>query len=65
MAASKPFEEFKECLRVSIRILLDRLNDRLHEDMDGVDYLCVQVDGIQNLVERASYLWATVLKNSK
>ena len=24
----------KECLRVSIRILLDRLNDRLHEDMD-------------------------------
>ena len=56
MAASKPIEEFKECIRVSIRILLDRLSDRLHEDMDGLDYLCVQMDRIQNLVKRASGL---------
>jgi len=39
---------------MSIENVLDRLNDRLHEDMDGIDYLCVQVDRIQNLAQRAS-----------
>ena len=38
MAAVEPIDELKECLRVSIELLLDRLNDRLHEDMDGVDH---------------------------
>lgn len=37
--------------------MLHRLNDRLYEDMDGIDYLCVQVDRIQNLVQRASALY--------
>ena len=37
-------EELKECLGMSIESVLDRLNDRLHEGMDGIDYLCVQVD---------------------
>ena len=50
-------DELKECLRASVEMLLDKLNDRLHEDMDGVDYLCVQLDRIQNLVERASGLY--------
>ena len=50
-------DELKVCLRVSIEMLLDRLNDRLHEDMDGIDYLCVQLDRIQSLVERASTLY--------
>ena len=45
------------CLRASVEMLLDKLNDRLHVDMDGVDYLCVELDGIQNLVERASGLY--------
>lgn len=57
LAAFEAIDELKECLRVSIEVLLDRLNDRLHEDMDGVDYLCVQLDRIQNLVERASGLY--------
>ena len=56
MAAAEPIDELKECLRVGIEMLLERLNDRLHEDMDGVDYLCVQVDRIHNLSERASGL---------
>ena len=42
---------------MSIENVLDRLNDRLHEDMDGIDYLCVQVDKIQNLAQRASALY--------
>ena len=64
-------DELKECLRVSIEMLLDRLNDRLHEDMDGIDYLCVQLDRIQSLVERASALYyiplevAEILKEHK
>ena len=57
MAAVEPMDELKECLRASVEMLLDELNDRLHEDMDGVDYLCVQLDRIQNLVERASGLY--------
>ena len=28
--------QLKECLCVSIEMLLDQLSDRLHEDMDGV-----------------------------
>ena len=57
MAAVEPMDELKECLRASVEMLLDKLNDRLHEDMDGVDYPCVQLDRIQNLVERASGLY--------
>ena len=57
MAAVEPMDELKECLRASVEMLLDKLNDRLHEDMDGVDYLCVQLDRIQNLIERASGLY--------
>ena len=57
MAAVEPMDELTECLRASVEMLLDKLNDRLHEDMDGVDYLCVQLDRIQNLVERASGLY--------
>ena len=52
LAAFEAIDELKECLRVSIEALLDRLNDRLQEDMDGVDYLCVpagvQLDRTQN-----------------
>jgi len=54
-------DELKECLRVSIEMLLNGLNDRLHEDMDGIDYLCAQLDRIQSLVERASTLYSGVL----
>ena len=43
-------------------MLLDKLNDRLHEDIDGVDYLCIQLDRIQNLVERASGLYDILLE---
>ena len=57
MTAVEPVDELKECLRASVEMLLGKLNDRLHEDMDGVDYLCVQLDRIQNLVERASGLY--------
>ena len=57
MAAVEPMDELKECLHASVEMLLDKLNDRVHEDMDGVDYLCVQLDRIQNLVERASGLY--------
>ena len=46
MAAVEPMDELKECLRASVEMLLDKLNDRLHEDMDGVDYLCIQLDRI-------------------
>ena len=62
MAAVEPMDELKECLRASVEMLLDKLNDRLHEDMDGVDYLCVQLDRIQNLVERASGLYDILLE---
>ena len=41
MVAVEPIDELKECLRVSIEALLDMLNDRLHEEIDGVDYLWV------------------------
>ena len=34
----EPIDELKECLRVSIEALLDRLSDRVHEDMDAVDF---------------------------
>ena len=34
MAAVEPVDELKECLRASVEMLLDKLNDRLHEDMD-------------------------------
>ena len=46
MAAVEPMDELKECLRASVEMLLDKLNDRLHEDMDGVYYLCIQLDRI-------------------
>ena len=36
-----PFDALKECLPVSIKVLIDRLNDTLHEAMNGADYLCV------------------------
>ena len=52
-----PVSELKECLRFSIEMVQNRLNDRIHEDMDGIDYLCVQLDRIQNLAERASALY--------
>ena len=35
MAAVEPVDELKECLRASVEMLLDKLNDRLHEDMDN------------------------------
>ena len=54
MAAVEPMDKLKECLHAGVEMLLDKQNDRLYEDMDGVDYLCVQLDRIQNLVERAS-----------
>ena len=44
MSAVEPMDELKECLRASVEMLLDKLNDRLLEDMDGVHYLCVQLD---------------------
>ena len=31
--------ELKECLRASVEMLLDKLNDRLHEDMDYISTL--------------------------
>ena len=34
MAAVEPMDELKECLRASVKMLLDKLNDRLHEDME-------------------------------
>ena len=57
MAAVEPMDKLKECLHAGVEMLLDKQNDRLYEDMDGVDYLCVQLDRIQNLVERASGLY--------
>ena len=36
MAAVEPVDELKECLRASVEMLLDKLNDRLHEDMDYI-----------------------------
>ena len=62
MAAVEPMDELKECLRAGVEMLLDKLNDRPHEDMDGVDYLCVQLDRIQNLVQRASGLYDILLE---
>ena len=41
MAAVELMDELKECLRASVEMLPDKLNDRLHDDMDAVDYLCV------------------------
>ena len=38
-------------------MLIGRLNERMNEDIDGIDYLCVQLDRIRNLVERASALF--------
>ena len=35
----------------------DRLNYRLHKDMHGTVYICVQVDIIKNLAQRASALY--------
>ena len=52
-----PVAELKECLRFSIENVLARLNERIHEDVDGIDYLCVQLARIENLVERASDLY--------
>lgn len=49
-----PVAELKECLCFSIENVLARLNERIHEDVDGIDYLCVQLARIENLVERAS-----------
>ena len=43
MAAVEPVDELKECLRASVKMLLDKLNDRLHEDMDGADFLMQSV----------------------
>ena len=58
MAAAKeirdPVSELKKCLRFSIEMVQNRLKDRIHDDMDGIDYLCVQLDIIKNLAERAS-----------
>ena len=39
MAAAEPVDELKECLRASVEMLLDKLNDRLHEDMDYISTL--------------------------
>ena len=39
MAAVEPVDELKECLRASVEMLLDKLNDRLHEDMDYISTL--------------------------
>ena len=52
-----PVSELKECLRFSIEMVQNRLKDRIHDDMDGIDYHCVQLDIIQNLAERASALY--------
>ena len=55
--ALDPVAEPKECLCFSIENVLARLNKRIHEDVDGVDYLWVQLARIENLVERASDLY--------
>ena len=55
--ALDPVAELKECLCFSIENVLARLNERIHEDVDGIDYLCVQLARIENLVERASDLY--------
>ena len=55
--ALDPVAELKECLCFSIENVLAHLNERIHEDVDGIDYLCVQLAGIENLVERASDLY--------
>ena len=50
--ALDPVAELKECLCFSIENVLARLNERIHEDVDGINYLCVQLARIENLVER-------------
>ena len=55
--ALDPVAELKKCLCFSIENVLARLNERIHEDVDGIDYLCVQLARIENLVERASDLY--------
>ena len=52
-----PVAELKECLCFSIENVLVRLDERIHEDVDGIDYLCAQLARIENLVERASDLY--------
>ena len=49
-----PVAELKECLCFSIENVLARLDERIHEDVDGIDYLCAQLARIENLVESAS-----------
>ena len=39
MAAVEPVDELKECLRAGVEMLLDKLNYRLHEDMDYISTL--------------------------
>ncbi|CAB4012840.1 hypothetical protein AC249_AIPGENE23002 [Paramuricea clavata] len=55
--APDPVAELKECLYFSIENVKNKLNERIHEDVDGIDYICVQLARIENLVERASALY--------
>ena len=52
-----PVAELKECLYLSIENVKNRLNERIIEDVDGIDYICVQLARIEHLVERASGLF--------
>ncbi len=55
---SDPVAELeKECLYLSIENVKNRLNERIIEDVDGIDYICVQLARIEHLVERASGLF--------
>ena len=36
MAAVEPVDELKECLRASVEMLLDKQNDRLHEEINTI-----------------------------
>eukprot|EP00794_Sanderia_malayensis_P002431 gene2431-2796_t len=49
--------EVKECISGCIQAVISRIDDRLWEDSDGLDYLIVQLDRVLSLVQRCVHFY--------
>eukprot|EP00794_Sanderia_malayensis_P002010 gene2010-2287_t len=49
--------EVKECISGCIQAVISRIDDRLWEDSDGLDYLIVQLDRVLSLVQQCVHFY--------
>ena len=50
-------EAFKNFMRSGIQVVLDRIQNDIHNDLEGSDYLCSHIDRLINVLVQASSIY--------